>query len=39
MDKSVSVSVGVVLRLTLFPLSSGMEDESPFRDGNTRSVS
>lgn len=31
MDRSVSVSVGVVFGLTLPPLSSGMEDESPLR--------
>ncbi len=31
----MSVSVGVVLGLTLPPLSSGMEDESPLRPGST----
>lgn len=35
MERSVSVSVGVVFGLTLPPLSSGMEDESPLRPGST----
>lgn len=39
MDRSVSVSVGVVFGLKLPPRSSGMEDESPLRPGSTRSVS
>lgn len=34
MDRSVSVSVGVVFGLTLPALSSGMEDESPLRVGS-----
>lgn len=35
MDRSVSVSVGVVFGLTLPPLSSGMEEGSPLRPGRT----
>lgn len=37
MDRSVSVSVGVVFGVALPPppLSSGMEDESPLRLGST----
>lgn len=34
MERSVSVSVGVVFGLTLPALSSGMEDESPLRAGS-----
>lgn len=33
-DRSVSVSVGVVFGLSLAPLSSGIEDDSPFRLGS-----
>lgn len=35
MDRSVSVSVGVVFGLTLPTLSSGIEEGSPFRPGRT----
>lgn len=35
MDRSVSVSVGVVFGLTLTPLSSGMTGESPLKPGLT----
>lgn len=35
MDRSVSVSVGVVFGLTAPTLSSGIEEGSPFRPGRT----